>query len=57
MYSAELDPLEAFEAVRSRTDEEKKKRNLNSDIGGMARITREMKRKKKQFYRGQSSRG
>jgi hypothetical protein len=57
MYSAELDPLEAFEAVRSRTDEEKKKRNLNSDIGGMARNTREMKRKKKQFYRGQSSRG
>jgi hypothetical protein len=57
MYSAELDPLEAFQAIQPRTDEEKKKRNLNSDIGGVARITREMKRKKKQFYRGQSSRG
>jgi hypothetical protein len=52
MYSAELDPLEAFQAVQPRTDEEKKKRNLNSDIGGVAQITREMKRKKKQFYRG-----
>ena len=56
MYLVELDPLEAFQAIQPRIDEEKKKKNLNFDIGGMAQNTRKMKRKKKQFYCGQSSR-
>ena len=57
MYFVKLDPLEVFQAVRPQTNEENKKKNLNSDIGGVAQNTREMKKKKKQFYCGQSSYG
>jgi hypothetical protein len=29
-----VDPLESFIAIRPKSEEEKKKRHLNSDIGG-----------------------
>jgi hypothetical protein len=48
--------VEVFLALQPWTKEEKKKRNLNFDIGGVAHNTREKKRVKKQFYHGQSSR-
>jgi hypothetical protein len=45
-----VDPLESFIAIRPRSEEEKKKRHLNSDIGGTMPRSRTRQNVQQQLY-------